>query len=516
MKTHSVLFANIFCACNREGAATCSYEFVNRLNQVNTHPKYNVTMTPFRVSESGLRSVEDSSERVLARTLMQSVEKIQGGQIVYTSPIMPVDRILNLTSLLSGKSQLVSVLFDMTDCEEIPVHWKFVMAQLSSEQITSDVFVVTKNMSPSSRKSLYISAFSKYRFSLILDSGDLHVSEPLIHAISLHTVPVYNGFFDLSTMFANGVVAWNQSQFFRMTQLVSRLNELNDQIKFLWSYQQILQEIIFYQYSISVDFRLRYVGHQVCLQPESLAFVGIYSSVPNRTLRDAIRSSWGLQLKMLGIEYKFFLSLSDEDIGDEQELYNDIIILSVNDGYRNNSKKGILFLDWISKNRSKNKFLIKTDDDIYWNPPPLIKYIANKIPVGYIWGFIDYISPVPTDGPFVNPVELYPYPTFPTYPRGVLRVVSMDIVAAISDRFHANSLRMIYGDDPTFGIHIRQLVLDKQLPVFIDDSASYSRFAMDPSCQPGWSSISNNTWIVHHVTGEQIKCMAKNSLCNCV
>lgn len=438
---------------------------------------------------------------------------------VVLGAIPGVERIPDIPALLRRKTKLLSVLVTTDQPDLIS---SIVMKQAFSVGIP--VFVSPSMVSEQQQFSLYKQAFSNYRFSLIIPSDSKKIEPALIHSIWQHTVPVYNGLFQLSTMFTNGVVGWLEDpEKFNMTALVARLESLNEKIRFLWSYQQIMQEVIWYRYGSSLALRTAYI-QQVLAEASAkstLAVVGIYSAAKNRDLRNAIRMTWGFELSKMKIEVLFFLP--SEFDSDGRETTEDIVKLSVQDGYKYNSKKGVLFLQWMASNRARNvKFLIKTDDDIFWNVKPLIEQLKMVQPVGYLWGFIDYISPVPrnTTSPFFNSVELYPFPTFPTYPRGLVRVLSMDIVEAIASKAARRELRMIFGDDPCFGVHLRQARLDNSIPFLrIDDFASYTRFAMQPTCNSSaWRHVNDNTWIVHHVSAEQIVCLNKNLLslnCDC-
>ena len=95
-----------------------------------------------------------------------------------------------------------------------------------------------------------------------------------------------------------------------------------------------------------------------------------------------------------------------------------------------NSRKGLLFHNWIAQH-SNAIYLLKIDDDCYFRPAPFLEQLRFKSPFMYIWGYFDYISPVPRDpnDNFFNPREIYPYEVFPPYPRGVIRIVSMDVGA---------------------------------------------------------------------------------------
>ena len=425
---------------------------------------------------------------------------------VYGEHIPSVDRIPDIPQLLRNKTELLSVYVNWDTTGNCP---PFVRKALDKG---IDVF-----FAPSGHpaNALFNKAFSPYRFTLILPSNKTDIEPAIVHAIWRHTVPIYNGKFDLSLMFGNGVVAWNESG--NIDIILNRVKELNQKIRFLWSYQQILQEVIWYRFGareLVEGYHPPSVSHS-----SKLAVVGIYSAVANWELRQAIRSTWGRMLRTVGFEVLFFLSTDTITVAREQAQFGDIIALPVRDGYRNNSRKGVLFLKWMAKNRADtHKYLIKTDDDIFWRPTGLIDKLRNlQNTGGYIWGFMDYISPVPrnTSDPFYNSPELYPFPTFPTYPRGLVRVVSMDIVAAIAHKAERKELRMIQGDDPCFGVHLRQIV-DLVPSIVIDDFDSYTRFAMEPTChQSAWRPVTNSTWVVHHVTAKQITCLHATPFPNC-
>ena len=88
----------------------------------------------------------------------------------------------------------------------------------------------------------------------------------------------------------------------------------------------------------------------------------------------------------------------------------------------------MLFHNWIAQH-SNAIYLLKIDDDVYFRPAPLLEQLRFKSPFLYVWGYMDYHSPVPREpeDDFYNPEEIFPYETFPPYPRGGVRVVSMDV-----------------------------------------------------------------------------------------
>ena len=63
--------------------------------------------------------------------------------------------------------------------------------------------------------------------------------------------------------------------------------------------------------------------------------------------------------------------------------------------------------------------------------------------------------------------ESFPFPAFPPYPRGLVRAMSMDVVRGLAAVGDAGRLRMIFGDDPCLGVHLRQLLYDETEPASI-------------------------------------------------
>merc|ERR1719161_2691313 len=113
-----------------------------------------------------------------------------------------------------------------------------------------------------------------------------------------------------------------------------------------------------------------------------------------------------------------------------------------------NSRKGLRFLEWCAANVNA-EFLLKVDDDVYLRPAALVEMLRQRTPVGYIWGFWDYLSPVPqeAESPFHQQDDVWPFAAFPPYPRGLVRALSMDVVRHVAAAGRRGSLRLINGDD---------------------------------------------------------------------
>jgi len=141
--------------------------------------------------------------------------------------------------------------------------------------------------------------------------------------------------------------------------------------------------------------------------------------------------------------------------------------------------------------------------------------LSRRTPFRYVWGFLDLGSPVPRDGddPFVHTEEAWPHDIFPPYARGALRVLSMDVVQSLAD-MHQHLLMGVTGDDPSLGVHLRQLVLHKKTFLQLDDRGAMTRFAMEPTCYTDgvYMPLKSTSWIVHHVSSRAIGCMFRMDL----
>jgi len=257
----------------------------------------------------------------------------------------------------------------------------------------------------------HAAAFSRYRFSLIVeDLQKRTISLALVRSIAHHTIGVFNGFVELGAMFFNGVADFEASNF-NLVETMDTLKKHNEHLGSLWHYQRIIQDQLQYRYNRPFEERLFSQACSVCrlhMDPEHvppMVFVGIYSARANFEKRKAVRETWGRVLKeVYGFKYKFFLgaasegaALDDVRIRFELDTHDDLIFLDASEGYRMNSQKGLLFLEWIAL-RVEAEFLLKVDDDVYLRPAPLIEQLRERPPTSYIWGYFDYISPVPREG----------------------------------------------------------------------------------------------------------------------
>ena len=378
------------------------------------------------------------------------------GSVLYLENISEFQVPEDLDSIMQEKTELLSVLMPPRDrwdelAEEI---YRQAMAAMPSHVFVEDGSPETE-----------VAAFERYRFCIIPeeDSARHAVSPLFVRSLAYHTIAVFNGFVEVGAMVFNAIADYDPEPF-NLVETIETLNRHNKQLGALWHYQRIIQDMVQYRYNRPFAEKLYSQACTMCRLladlPDAkppLVFVGIYSARKNFEKRRAVRETWGRLLReRFGVRYRFFLgegsagaSGEERKMRQELEEHNDLVFLPVTEGYRMNSRKGLLFLEWIAE-RAEAEFLLKTDDDVYLRPAPLLRQLERRIPSQYAWAIFDYISPVPRDEEdnFYNSQEDFPYPVFPPYPRGVVRVLSMDVVRLLAKASQEGRLRMIYGDDP--------------------------------------------------------------------
>ncbi|CAJ1380634.1 unnamed protein product [Effrenium voratum] len=419
----------------------------------------------------------------------------------------------DLDGTMAGKTELLSVLMPS------PQRWDDLATEIHRQAMElMPEHVYTDDGDEDTRRR----AFERYRFCLIPeDDSTRHSVSPLFIRSLYHTIAVFNGFVEVGAMVFNAIADFDSNDF-SLTETMDTLKRHNRHIGALWHYQRIIQDQVLYRYNRPFEEKLYSQACSMCRlladEPSPLVFVGIYSARRNFEKRQAVRDTWGRVLSSWNFRYRFFLgeassgaSSEERRMRREMEEHNDLVFLPVTEGYRMNSRKGLLFLEWIAQ-RAEAEFLLKTDDDVYLRLEPVFRQLQHRVPAQYAWAIFDYISPVPRepDDNFYNPEEDFPFPVFPPYPRGVVRVLSMDVVRLLAKASQEGKLRMIFGDDPCIGVHLRQLLFDphEPLPSLTLDDFDNRVFAMEPSCHHNlWSKMTNRTWAIHHVSPDQIRCM---------
>lgn len=109
----------------------------------------------------------------------------------------------------------------------------------------------------------------------------------------------------------------------------------------------------------------------------------VASTFDNWERRQAIRDTWGgvQHLQDLAARLVFLLGRTDDAPQDmidaESAEYGDVLQETFYDSYGNLTLKSIMGLRWASQHCDKVEYVVKTDDDIYWNLPLLQSHLEK-------------------------------------------------------------------------------------------------------------------------------------------
>lgn len=80
----------------------------------------------------------------------------------------------------------------------------------------------------------------------------------------------------------------------------------------------------------------------------------------------------------------------------EAKVYGDVVIGGLHEHYRNLTMKTRLGLKW-AYHHCKANYILKTDDDVFINPNPLVKWLQQQKRNGFYSGWCNFNSPVIRD-----------------------------------------------------------------------------------------------------------------------
>lgn len=172
----------------------------------------------------------------------------------------------------------------------------------------------------------------------------------------------------------------------------------------------------------------------LCTNPLFLLVI-VCSAVDNFDSRNAIRQSWGSESMVdnATVRVTFLLGQTENQTTQaklfaENQLHDDIIQERFIDSYNNLTLKSVMLLKWVNNHCVENvKFVMKTDDDMYVNIPPLVKLLKARVkPSGFLMGFLFCgARPVAdTKSKWYAPKYMYPDRVYPNYLSGTGYVMS--------------------------------------------------------------------------------------------
>ncbi|XP_043222545.1 beta-1,3-galactosyltransferase 1-like [Amphibalanus amphitrite] len=162
--------------------------------------------------------------------------------------------------------------------------------------------------------------------------------------------------------------------------------------------------------------------------PDTALLVLVTSALTNWERRQAVRDTWGGS-DHLRVHVVFLLGDGEPDdtelLRTEADRHGDILQENFRDSYHNLTLKTMMGLRWAAERCPQAKFVVKTDDDIYWSLPLLMSHLDSLDEKRFITGCIKQLSAPPALSADGRPAP----PGHPQFAAGAGYVVSGDLVA---------------------------------------------------------------------------------------
>ncbi|NWX65665.1 B3GL1 acetylgalactosaminyltransferase, partial [Promerops cafer] len=169
-----------------------------------------------------------------------------------------------------------------------------------------------------------------------------------------------------------------------------------------------------------------------CAGTDPFLAILVASSPRDVKARQAIRTTWGSRDSWLGQRILTLFLLGQDpqreeraaalSVEDESILYGDIIRQDFMDTYDNLTLKTIMAFQWLSEFCSNARFFMKTDTDVFINPPNLVKFLlqlnsSENVFTGY--PLSDNFAYRGFDRKRYISYEEYPFRLYPPYCSGL-------------------------------------------------------------------------------------------------
>ena len=173
----------------------------------------------------------------------------------------------------------------------------------------------------------------------------------------------------------------------------------------------------------------------ICRNQTTLLLVAlVISSCTNKQRRDAIRATWGRSNKFVQVVFVIGTCPNDTLILQESQTNNDIIQYGISDSYDFIVRKTMGGLQWSTQFCASAKYVMKTDDDMFFHIQKLVDVIGGfKQTSRVVTGRCGRGSIVYRKGKWKLTPEQYPFPRLPMYCIGAAYVISNDAVRMIVD-----------------------------------------------------------------------------------
>lgn len=216
------------------------------------------------------------------------------------------------------------------------------------------------------------------------------------------------------------------------------------------------------------------MGYFVVMEPQNLCSADlqyvIISLSPSHAAisRNVIRTTWGSvsrtgkwpglakPLPLVRVVFTLGMNLSEmANLYEEQKIYNDLLVFSFMDTYRNLTLKSLLTLKWLALNCPTVKVITKVDDDIFVNVPQLLLNLrdyTNRSNV-ILGNFNEMSKVLRNDGKWDIPESVFPFTYFPPYMSGPIYAMTGDVPS-----------KLIKQAEYVFPVHLEDVYITGILP----------------------------------------------------
>ncbi|KAI0210723.1 Beta-1,3-galactosyltransferase 1 [Lamellibrachia satsuma] len=190
-----------------------------------------------------------------------------------------------------------------------------------------------------------------------------------------------------------------------------------------------------------------FVCSSALYSPAPFLLVEVHSHALYHRKRKAIRGTWGRisrdYFREKQVRLVFILGNVDGTkhkltVLRESRSYRDVISADVVDTYRNLTLKSLAGLYWAQQFCQGAKYLLKTDDDVYFNVSSLMRWLEmpNSPATEGITGSANMKSYVDREGKWKVDERLYPSKTYPRYCSGCAYLLTLSMAARLFNASH--------------------------------------------------------------------------------
>merc|ERR1719427_225180 len=183
---------------------------------------------------------------------------------------------------------------------------------------------------------------------------------------------------------------------------------------------------------------------------EVLLLITVKSSINHFIQRDVIRNTWGRYSTEEKVQVVFLLGVAKNNpdlmikVSEESEIFNDILVGSYEDTYKNLTLKTLSGFNWLNFHCNNAKNFMSVDDDVILNVVSIVKYyddLKNPYKTIHCGTGTALNARVTYRGKWAVPFEKYPNIRYPPYCLGPCYLMSTESaieIFRISRRTHCD------------------------------------------------------------------------------